>query len=52
MKKMADEYRIAGVKLSSGDVLRADAYVSALPLVNLMPLLPPHLAEDLLLRLP
>ena len=40
-----DEYRIAGVKLSSGDILRADAYVSALPLVNLMPLLPPHLAK-------
>ena len=41
----AGEYRIAGVKLSSGDILRADAYVSALPLVNLMPLLPPRLAE-------
>ena len=39
------EYRIAGVQLSGGDVLRADAYVSALPLVNLMPLLPPHLAK-------
>ena len=41
----AGESHIAGVKLSSGDILRADAYVSALPLVNLMPLLPPHLAK-------
>ena len=42
----AGEYWIAGVQLSAGDVLRADAYVSALPLVNLMPLLPPHLAKN------
>ena len=41
----AGENRIAGVQLTGGDVLRADAYVSALPLVNLMPLLPPHLAK-------
>ena len=39
------EFLIAGVQLSGGDVLRADACVSALPLVNLMPLLPPHLAK-------
>ena len=42
----AGEYPIAGVQLSGGDVLRADAYVSALPLVDLMPLLPPHLAKN------
>jgi squalene-associated FAD-dependent desaturase len=44
----AGEYRIAGVQLSGGDVLHADAYVSALPLVNLMPLLPPQLGESAL----
>ena len=43
--RRAGESHIAGVQLTGGDVLRADAYVSALPLVNLMPLLPPHLAE-------
>ena len=37
---------LAGVQLSSGDTLEADAYVSALPIENLMPLLPPPLAED------
>ena len=41
----AGEYRIAGVQLTGGDVLRADAYVSALPLANLMPLLPQRLAK-------
>ena len=34
------------VQLSNGDTLEADAYVSALPFENLMPLLPPPLAED------
>ena len=42
----ANEIRIAGVQLSAGNTLRADAYVSALPLVDLMPLLPPHLAKN------
>ena len=37
---------LAAVQLSNGDGLEADAYVSALPLENLMPLLPPPLAEN------
>ena len=37
---------IAAIQLSNGDTLKADAYVSALPLENLMPLLPPPLADN------
>jgi len=39
-----DESPIAAVRLSNGDTLQADAYVSALPLADLTPLLPPPLA--------
>ncbi len=42
----ADEPTIAAVQLSTGDTLQADAYISALPLANLTPLLPPPLAQN------
>ena len=41
----SDEPRISAVQLGNDDTLQADAYVSALPLANLTPLLPQPLAE-------
>lgn len=37
---------ISGVQLSNGHTLHADAYVSALPLADLLPLLPAKLAQS------
>ena len=41
-----DESPIAAVRLSNGDTLQADAYVSTLPLADLLPLLPSRLADN------
>ena len=44
--KPADNPSISGVRLTSGDTLFGDVYISALPLTNLKQLLPPSLAES------
>ena len=41
-----DEPQIAAVQLSNGETLEADAYVSALPFADLMPLLPSQVADN------
>ena len=41
-----DKPQITAVKLSNGNILRADAYVSALPFADLMPLLPSQLTDN------